>query len=142
MITWRSAKLSRVARSTLTAETLALSEGLDAGILFDEIFEEMTDIQCPINVYTDSYGLRNYFTKLPANKRLRVDISLRSTVSDDPKCQIRWIGSNLQIADCLTKDSRNSSKQLEECQLNNCFPFDVSHFDCSNYQFLILIQLI
>merc|ERR1712148_115696 len=77
-IAWASKKARRVARSTLTAETLAAVEGVDAGFAVKTVLEEILVRKLPpIILYTDNKSL--YDTARTSNaladRRLLIDMS-------------------------------------------------------------------
>ena len=54
LLSWKSCKLQRIARSTLPAETLACIEGLDSCILFQNTVTEIGKTDVPILMLTDN----------------------------------------------------------------------------------------
>ena len=60
LINWQSKRIKRVVRSSLAAETLALSDAIDDGVYISELISELFfngSKQIPIEVYTDSKSL-------------------------------------------------------------------------------------
>lgn len=108
-ISWSSFRLSRVARSTLSAETLAMSEALDNAILLSKIYGEVLHNKrsgsIPIVALTDSRSLFNASgtTNLIQEKRLRVDIASIRQMIENQEIKLVWIDSIHQIANNLTK---------------------------------------
>ena len=98
LISWRSQKLRRVVKSTLSAEAMACGNGLDAAVLCQKIIEEFVGRSIPIVAFTDSKSLFDniYSTKIPQDKRLRVEIAdLRSILTSKNNSKIHWVnGSN------------------------------------------------
>ena len=80
-ISWRSRKINRVVRSTLAAETLALTEAAEQGFYMRAILTELLglhDKKClPISAITDNQSLLNSIksTKTVDDKLLLIDIS-------------------------------------------------------------------
>ena len=79
MISWQSKRIKRVAKSSLTAETLASSEGVNSAsyisTLFAEIMYGNTDnSKLPIEAYVDNKSLIDAWksTKFVTDKRLRI----------------------------------------------------------------------
>ena len=105
---WNSFKLKRVVSSTLSAETLALSEALDHAHLLSHIYGEVIypdRKRIPIIALTDSNSLVEAVktTNLSTEKRLRIEIaSLREAV-ENKEVKIKWINNKHQLSNCLTK---------------------------------------
>merc|ERR1712090_15945 len=77
-LSWASKKIKRVARSTLTAETLAAVEALDAAVVLKGAVEEVMDCSLPpVRLIVDNKSLCEAAstTNSVADKRLLVDIS-------------------------------------------------------------------
>lgn len=110
-IWWNSKKIRRVVRSTLAAETLAMSEAVDMGIfiatLFGELIKGKPDpcilpIVCVVDCKSLVDALKS--SKYVSEKRLRIELSsLKQLVENGQIKQIQWCDSKSQLADCLTK---------------------------------------
>ena len=106
-IDWSSHKLKRVSRSTLTAETQAILDGIEAAMLYQVVISQMLNLdQIPIICYTDCKSLvdnaeTTHFVK---EKTLRIEMAaLREYV--EKKCvNVKWVSTKQQLADVLTKD--------------------------------------
>ena len=106
IISWRSNRLRRVVRSTICAETLACVNALEMALFCKKILEEMTGLSAPLHAITDIKSLVDavYSTKIPQDKRLRIEISsLRSMVENSEVADLTWIAGESQLADCLTR---------------------------------------
>ena len=105
LISYRSQKIKRVARSTLAAEALACSDGEDAAFLMQNILHEIVGKVVPIDVYTDNRSLvdARYSTKAVADRRLLVEIGYLRDLTLDTSISLRWISTIQQVAGCLTK---------------------------------------
>ena len=57
LISWRSQKLKRIVRSTLSVECMACIEGIDTAFLLQQILNEILSQRGPILALTDSYTL-------------------------------------------------------------------------------------
>ena len=108
LISWQSRRLKRIARSTLAAETLSVMGGCDSSILLatqiSEIFEN--NLKVPILLVTDNESLANASrtTTSVEEKRLRIDMAaLREMVNSGEIEEIKWVPTECQLADCLTK---------------------------------------
>ena len=117
-ITWASRKARRVARSSLTAETLAAVEAIDFAIVVQSAVEEIVKRKLPpIKLLTDNKSLHDS-TKTSntlADKRLLIDMSALREMVENKELEIMWISSKEQLADVLTKAGvcrRNLSEVL------------------------------
>ena len=75
-ISWKSNKIRRICRSTLAAETMAITEGIEEAIYFKSFMSEM-GISLSIEAFTDNLSLREamYSTKQVDDKQTRIDIA-------------------------------------------------------------------
>ena len=119
-IAWEAKKIRRVVKSTLAAETLAMSDAVDVSyylgrMLSEILFGVMDDNVIPIVSYVDNYSLfENVFsTKNVSEKRLRIDLASMKEFIQDGKVDLKWIESSRQLADCLTKKGVNSMPLME-----------------------------
>ena len=120
---WRSGRIQRVVRSTLAAEALSLSEGLDQAIYVKHILCEILGLHnvnsIPIFGITDQDGVRKSVksTKLVDDRRLRIDIaSIKENLERGVVHDVRYTPSGDQLADVLTKKGVNGSKILSVIQ--------------------------
>ena len=114
-ICWNSKKLTRVTKSPLASETLALNEGADSGFFIASMLQEIFRMNSRpvVKCITDNASLTETLktSTIVADKRLRVDVArLREMVRED-EITVEWIPGQLQIADSLTKRGA-STKQL------------------------------
>ena len=120
LISWQSRRLRRVARSTIAAETLAASDACETCILLSsQIAEIMGMEKLPIVLVTDNESLANATrsTTSVEEKRLRIDIAaLREMVNSKEIHDIRWVPTEHQLADCLTKQGAKSDKLMAVIQ--------------------------
>ena len=127
LLAWRSNKIRRIARSTLAAEALAFIEGLDMAFYLKKLLTETLGIDLPLLCLTDNKSLVEsiYSTKSVTDKRLRIDISyIRSALNEDAKSCVKWISTEEQLADSLTKNM--NSVKLEEIIYSNILRVDES----------------
>ena len=105
-LAWNSARLKRVKRSTLAAETLALTDGCDTTFFIANL---ITDIglykTIPITALTDNQSLNDTIktTKPTLDRRLRVEISALREMCDKNEINIHWISKQHQLSDAFTK---------------------------------------
>ena len=115
-ISWQSHKIRRIVRSTIAAETLAMSDALDAGILIASMWKEFVGVQCETMVegITDCYSLYESVnsTKSLSDKRLRIEMSMLRQMQDRNEVKLFWTETSNQLADVLTKKGVCSLKLL------------------------------
>ena len=118
-ITWVSKKLSRVVRSTLSAEAYALSKSVDMlgwvramwgcvameGFKWEQPHEAFQQMPAAILV-TDCRSLFDLVTRtaIPACEEFRTTLEvllIRQRCAEH--CLFRWVPTTLMVADCLTK---------------------------------------
>ena len=121
-ISWQSKKLQRVTKSTLSSETLAVIEGVDAAILIQRQLAEFTGLKPKIYVYTDSKSLYETVrtTKVITDKSQRVIISYLRQIVKLGEIKVEWVDGRDQVADSLTKfgaSSNNLKDLLDRCHL-------------------------
>ena len=120
LISWQSKQIKRVAKSSLTAETLALSEGVNSAHYISTLFAEIVhgnidNHKLPIEAYDDNKSLIDALksTKFVTDKRLRIDISsVKGMISNKEIKKIEWIPTNKQLANCLTKQGSTSDELI------------------------------
>ena len=78
-IAWASKRIKKVARSTLSAESLAAVDAVDAAFLIDTIFGEILNLNLPMSIdfVTDCKSLIDAVNSanLLSDQRLRVHIA-------------------------------------------------------------------
>ena len=83
LITWQSKRLKRFPRSSLTAETIALLDDIDAGVYITQLFFEILKNQVPITILTNNKSLYDAIqsNKYVQKKGLGVDIgAIKETI--------------------------------------------------------------
>ena len=78
LLSWKSTKLKRIVKSTLAAETMALGEGLDAGLYLQAMFLDVLSEKPLLEIVTDSKSLYNSVNSNLSNfkeKILRIEIA-------------------------------------------------------------------
>ena len=75
LFSWQSNQLKRVARNSLTAETLALLDGVELALYMNELFKEFYKTGLPVEVHSDNQSLwdAQKLSKYVKEKRLRID---------------------------------------------------------------------
>ena len=118
-LSWVANKIKRVVRSTLSAEMLSLQEGLEDAIYLRKMITEIFNKQpesLPIKIYVDNKSVTQaiYSTKLVDDKRLRLDIaSVKESMENNELSGIKWIPSEDQLANCMTKRGTNGYKLMQ-----------------------------
>ena len=116
LIAWQSRKLKRVARSTLMAETFACIEGIDCSLLCAKILGDLTNVDnVKVYCYTDNSSLIEsiYSTKYVSDKRLRLEIGYLKEIVAKEGVLMRWISTDKQLADCMTKERSNTKDRMK-----------------------------
>ena len=111
-LSWNSTRLRHVARSTLDAETLAMSDAYDSTIFLSNLTEELTKYQKQTNMFlTDNQSRFETLktTKATLDCHLGVEISaLREMCNNE--ISINWISSENQLSDPLTKKATSHQR--------------------------------
>ena len=121
-LSWHAGKVKRVVRSTLAAETLALSEGIENAFYLKGIFKAMLGTalsDLPVRAIVDNKSLVEaaHSTKLVDDKRLRIDIgSIKECLDRNQLSSLTWCPGEAQIANCLTKRGASGIKLLTVLQ--------------------------
>ena len=118
---WKSQVEKRVCRSTLQAETYALSTGTEATDWLRALIAETRDREFSVHRWEqeitavpcwwliDAKSVQEHLGKdcgMPADKRLGIELaSLRQLLRrGGGKCRVVWIDTTTQLSDALTKD--------------------------------------
>ena len=118
-LTWRSAKVKRIVKSTIAAETLALLDGLESAYLLSKIIAEVIyhgEVEAiPVVGITDNRNLADsaYSSSLIEDKRLLIEMNIIRQMINREEAQVEWIQSGDQVSDVLTKVGVSGSKLRE-----------------------------
>ena len=111
---WNSTRLRHVARSTLDAETLAMSDAYDSTIFLSNLTEELTKYQNQTNItaLTDNQSHLETLktTKATLDCHLRVEISALREMCNNNEISINRISSENQLSDPLTKKATSHQR--------------------------------
>ena len=130
MLTWASNKIRRVVSSTLESETMACIDGLGhvqylRTILCELLYGSDTDVTLiRIIGVVDSNQLYTSLnsTKPVQSHRLRRDIAgLKEQLETGIVSEIRWVKSEEQLSDVLTKDGACSKRLGNVLQTGNLY---------------------
>ena len=130
-ISWQSRRIKRVVKSTLAAECLAAIESAESCVLLCTIFKELLSCQAnsssiDVIVFCDNRNLVDsvHSTTSIEDRRLLIDVCvLRDMVSNGEINNFSWIPTDLQIANCLTKQGASTNNLLKV--LNNKLILDI-----------------
>lgn len=119
-LAWQSKRVKRVVRSTLAAETLAMSDGIDNAVFLAMLFSELTtggtEHSPPITCVTDNHSLADALksTKSVSEKRLRLEMSsIKELIQMQRIERVLWSNTKEQLADCLTKKGASAYQLLK-----------------------------
>ena len=130
LISWQSKRIKRVVNSSLSAECLAAVEAAETSVLIRHKLEEMLCLErgsIPISILSDSKSLVEAVHKSTSvqNKSLQIDINmLREMIEEGTVNEFRWVATNDQIANSLTK--RGASTDNLKNVLMNKGMFDIN----------------
>jgi hypothetical protein len=98
LVAWHSGKIKRVCRSTLAAETLAMSNALEEALYLREILKLCVSVVVPILAITDNRSLLQAVesTSLVLEKRLRIEISAIKEIVTDNNVSLTWVPGKFQ----------------------------------------------
>ena len=119
-LAWSSKRIKRVVRSTLSAETLSTVDALDTAHLVMSMLKEVVGKQIPIELYTDNKSLYDSVstTNYVLDKRLRVEMSSLRECYETGEVRFKWIETNGQVADVLTKRGASKAKLFHSLREN------------------------
>ena len=104
-VLWESRKMTRIARSSLAAETQALVHGVDRVLWIQRLIEEMTGEALPVVMRVDCKNLADAVAtgKMVQERRLMVDIAAIRADQEAGRISLEWVPAARQLADELTK---------------------------------------
>ena len=113
LVTWQSKRLKRILRSSLADETIAMLDGIDAGVYIAQLFFEILKVRFPVTILTDNKSLYDAIqsNKYVQSKRLRIDIdSIKETLMKQKIHEIKWINSTQQLFEFINMTQNKRSK--------------------------------
>ena len=137
-VAWCSKKISRVVRSTLSAEVVSLSGSVDRmswlRLFWEWLKDPAVNLACPeeilqrapqASLVTDCKSAYDISTKtaVPNCSEMRTQLEcllLRERLQEN--CKLRWVHSRAMLADCLTKvmDSAELRRRLSSGKYALC----------------------
>ena len=126
-LTWQSHRIKRVVKSTIAAECLAAMEAAESAFLMKTLLLDIygSDTSVNVVVYCDNRNLVDCIKSCTSieDKRLLVDVSvLRDMVSHGEINDIKWVSTDKQLSNCMTKQGAPSYSLIHA--LNNKLKFD------------------
>ena len=123
-ISWKSNKLRRVARSTLTAEPLAFTDGTNSAYFIHQLATKssLTHSSTQTIRYTDNeflYNSDNTTTQI-TDQRLQVENLAIREMNENGKIELNWTVNDKQIADCLTKKEQHAETSCWSFEMASC----------------------
>ena len=120
-IDWRANKIDRVVTSTLAAEAISLTKGLDAAIAFKWTLEQLLGKEgaIPVRAIIDNKDTFEsvHSTTDVQERKLRREIGvIKQMLKAKELQQLIWLEGKYQIADPLTKLGANSNNLVESMQ--------------------------
>lgn len=121
ILDWKSGRSGRICRSTLAAEAVAADEGTDRSTFINLVITELLyqkpassgDMRMNAARVTDAKSLYDCLVaENPVLSEKRAIMNVRSVQQFLLPSRIRWVPTNLMIADCLTKYDRKLQNQM------------------------------
>lgn len=115
ILDWKSGRSGRICRSTLAAEAVAADEGTDRSTFINLVITELLyqkpassgDMRMNAAHVTDAKSLYDCLVaENPVLSEKRAIMNVRSVQQFLLPSQIRWVPTQLMVADCLTKCDR------------------------------------
>ena len=104
----------RVVRSTLCAGTIAMASAAEAAMFYHSLFHEFLGFAFQyIVLQSANFSLTCYILHVVNDKRFRFEITdPRSLVDNTIIKELKWVTTNCQLADPLTKVSNKACEKL------------------------------
>ncbi len=118
IIEFQSVRIDRVVKSTMAAESAALSKALDRQLYARLVFESVLhgepefgpnwrhQLKIQGIVVTDAKSLYDHLNatgSVPHERQTLIDLLIARDLSEHNALQIKWVPTAHQLADCLTK---------------------------------------
>ena len=118
IVEFQSCKIDRVVKSTMAAESAALSKALDRQLYTRLLIEAILHgepeytrswrhkLRVPGIVVTDAKSLYDHLNatgSVPAERQTLIDLLIARDLAENKALEIRWVPTMHQLADCLTK---------------------------------------
>ena len=119
-LSWHSKKLKRVVKSTTSAETMALLDGVEDCFLIAKLVCEMNQgLMLQVFARVDCKNLKDslYSSKTIEDKRLKIDLcTARDYLRKGELTGVDLVDTKSQLADALTKTGVDCAKLIEAMQ--------------------------
>ena len=129
ILAWGSQVCSRVTRSVMAAELLALVYGFDCAHVVQNSLREILGFDVPIYAHVDSRTVFNTVAKHNSTleKRLQIDVhSIRQSYRRGEIYSLSWISGKTNPADGLTKGPISASHPLWRLMVTNQYKTEPS----------------
>lgn len=105
-ISWDSQRVKNTCRSSVTGNNMKCGDAPDCAIWLRQIWFEKTGVWLLIQVITarDSTSTNAVTTRLPKEKRNRIDLAIVRQNSRRGQYSLTWVLSRADLADALTKE--------------------------------------
>ena len=106
ILQWQSKKIRRVVSSSTAAEALAVNNTISQMIFLKQFLRELTGVDLPLHVYTDSNNLYKpvLSSKIMVDARDQLEvIKIKESLSCGELQSLSKVDSADMLADCLTK---------------------------------------
>ena len=120
-IDWRANKIDRVVTSSLAAEAVSLTKGLDAAIAFKWTLQQLLGKEgdIPVRAYVDNKDTYDsvHSTTDVSERKLRREIGVvKQLLKSEDLDELVWIRGGYQLADPLTKLGANGDTLMQVLQ--------------------------
>ena len=118
-IAWNLTRLKHVTRSTVAAETLALTDRCDAAFFIANLITDILKIQTiSVTALTNNQSHHDTIktNKLTLYRQLRIEITDLQGKSGRSEIPIHWISKKLQLSDNLTKKAASTHRLMKVLQ--------------------------
>ena len=134
MLEFQSSTIARVVKSTMAAESAALSTAIDRHLYVRLLLQAVMNgepeygqdwrlhLKVPGIVVTDARSLFDHMSKtgsVPKERQTLIDLLVARDLSENGALSIRWVSTLHQLADMLTKDMKPSHIALKFLQDQN-----------------------
>ena len=110
-------KVRHKVRSTLSAESLACADGIDNAVFITQIAKDFRVVNPELSILTITDSCSLFDTANTSNqisdRRLRVEISAIRESKERNEIELKWVCSQYQLADVLTKKGGSSQSLIE-----------------------------
>ena len=128
ILTWKATKIKRVVKATHDAEALAVAEAVEEAIVIKEQILEMMGVSSDmikIEVFCDSQdAVASFNSSKPTQRgsRIQIDVArVREMIEEGVLDNVNFIGTQMQLADSLTKKGAGKADLIETVKQGRFF---------------------